>query len=285
MPTPDVPENVAAAARPVLAHIGLGRTMRPAENLRRMVAYFRAFVDSEQPLAASRDPYTDLALSQKGVCRHRAYAFTITALALGIPARMVMNEAHAWVEVYDGRAWKRIDLGGAGRMLSEQAQTAEPYTAPNDAFPWPANATRGDDMIEKAQGQNGGGPSNGSGSGAGTGASSPSPTTTSSATSTTDKRPPSKVTVDLTETDATRGTAVHVKGQVSAEGDACANAVVTVLLRDTKSKREARIGTLTADAKGTYAGAIVLPSAVPLGDYEVIARTEGDVRCGKGVSP
>ena len=146
LPSPTVPDNVASAAKDVMTHIGIGRHLRPAENVKKMVAYFRAFVDSDRPLEASRDIYTDLALSQKGVCRHRAFAFAITALALGIPTRMVINEAHAWVEVHDATMWRRIDLGGAGRMLGEEANTAEPYAPPTDPFPWPANATRGEDL-------------------------------------------------------------------------------------------------------------------------------------------
>ena len=286
--SPDVPEVVEAAAKDVMIHIGVSHAMRPREDIRRLVAYFRAFVDSDKPLDASKDVYTDLAMSQKGVCRHRAYAFTITALALGIPTRMVMNEAHAWVEVFDARLWRRIDLGGAGQMLSEEAKTAEPYQAPNDSFPWPANATRGEDMTEKAHDINqGGGSSGGAGAGAGaggSGAASPSATTAPLPNDPSDKRPASSMTIVVTETDATRGTAVHVKGQVSADGEGCAGTLVTVYLRDPKTQREARIGSIAADAKGDYGAPIVLPSAVPVGDYEVVARTEGDTRCGRGES-
>jgi hypothetical protein len=298
LPSSSVPENVASAAKDVFAHIGIGRQLRPAENIKKMVAYFRAFVDSDRPLEASRDVYTDLAMSQKGVCRHRAYAFAITSLALGIPTRMVMNEAHAWVEIFDGVMWRRIDLGGAGRMLSEESATAEPYAAPNDAFPWPANATRGDDLTEKARNINGnGGNGNGSGTGGGTG---PSPTATSgpnaspsasaanggnaTAQDPNDARPASDVTIELGENDASRGTAVHVKGRVMADGDACANVSVNVFLRDPKTKREARIGTVATDDKGGFAAAIVLPTSVPVGDYDVFARTDGASRCGRGAS-
>ena len=250
LPQPTVPDNVANAAKDVMTHIGIGRQLRPAENIKKMVAYFRAFVDSDRPLEASRDVYTDLAMSQKGVCRHRAYAFAITSLALGIPTRMVINEAHAWVEVYDGVMWRRIDLGGAGRMLSEEAQTAEPYAAPNDAFPWPANATRGEDLTEKARNINGNGGGNGSGgTGGGTGPTSTAngaPSTTASAGNNggsasapdpNDARPGSDVTIELGENDASRGTAVHVKGRVTADNEACANVSVNVFLRDPKSKR------------------------------------------------
>ena len=293
LPSPSVPENVASAAKDVMTHIGIGRHLRPAENIKKMVAYFRAFVDSDRPLEASKDVYTDLALSQKGVCRHRAYAFAITSLALGIPTRMVINEAHAWVEVFDGTMWRRIDLGGAGRMLSEESATAEPYAAPTDAFPWPANATRGEDLTEKAHNINGNGGANGNGgsgpANTGNGAS-PSPSTsaanggTASTPDPNDSRPSSDVTIELGENDASRGTAVHVKGRVTADNEACANVSVNVFLRDPKSKREARIGTVATDEKGNFAAPITLPTNVPVGDYDVVARTDGASRCGRGAS-
>ena len=88
--------------------IGVSRAQAPREALRRLVSYFRAFAPSEDPPTGHDDVYLDLALSQKGVCRHRAFAFLVTALGLGLPARMVTNEAHAWVEVSDSRRWHRI---------------------------------------------------------------------------------------------------------------------------------------------------------------------------------
>ena len=286
---PFVPDDVTAAAKDVHAHIGLSKSLRPVENLRKMVSYFRAFVDSDRPLEASKDVYTDLALSQKGVCRHRAYAFTITALALGIPTRMVMNEAHAWVEVYDGVMWRRIDLGGAGRMLSEESKGAEPYAAPSDQFPWPANATRGEDLTDKSRNVNPNtGNGNGGGNGNGNGGAGASPSAGSAAATSsddpTDKRPGSRVTIDVGDSDAARGSSVHVTGRVTSDGEACGGVSVNVFLRDPKSRREARIGSVATDEKGAFSSAIVLPPSVPLGDYEVMARTEGDAQCGRGSS-
>ena len=92
------------------------------------------------------------------------------------------------------------------------------------------------------------------------------------------------MTIELGENDASRGTAVHVKGRVTADGDACANVSVNVFLRDPKTKREARIGTAATDEKGSFASAIVLPTSVPVGDYDVVARTDGASRCGRGTS-
>src|SRR5207247_2204830 len=116
---PPLPARVMRAANEVATRIGVSRAMTPREDLRKLVDYYRSFTDSEDPPPASGDIYLDLALSKKGVCRHRAFAFLVTSLGLGIPARMVTNEAHAWVEVHDGSGWRRIDLGGAGRALRE----------------------------------------------------------------------------------------------------------------------------------------------------------------------
>jgi hypothetical protein len=44
------------------------------------------------------------------------------------------------------------------------------------------------------------------------------------------------------------------------------------------------VGTLATDERGNYDGSLVLPSSVPLGDYDAVARTFGDTRCGRGVT-
>ena len=67
---------------------------------------------SEEPPTGRGDIYLDLALQQKGVCRHRSFAFLVTALYLGIPTRMIANEAHAWVEVDDLRPLRKFIAGG-----------------------------------------------------------------------------------------------------------------------------------------------------------------------------
>src|SRR6185312_1349646 len=119
--------------------IGVSRSMRPREAVRKMVDYFRSFAPSEEPPSGRGDIYLDLALSRKGVCRHRAFAFLVTALGLGVPARMVVNEAHAWVEVRGERLWQRIDLGGAAGAIEEPDSDARPvHRPPADTFGWPA---------------------------------------------------------------------------------------------------------------------------------------------------
>lgn len=56
-------------------------------------------------------------LKREGACRHRAQAFMVLARYLGVPARMVYNELHAFGEVpcedVNGRvSWHGLDFGG-----------------------------------------------------------------------------------------------------------------------------------------------------------------------------
>lgn len=112
---PHLPPPVARAARRAIASIGVDTQAPFAEQLAVLVRYFRAFEAREFPDSQrGEDIYLDLTLNQLGVCRHRAFAFVVTAQGLGILARYVSNEAHAFVEVYvPRRGWLRIDLGGA----------------------------------------------------------------------------------------------------------------------------------------------------------------------------
>jgi len=90
----------------------------PAERfmwqvLAKLVRWFRGFEPG--PLPPGRftdDPHLATALSRRGVCRHRALAFVITSQAVGLPARYVTNEAHAFAEVWiPGRGWRRSSCG------------------------------------------------------------------------------------------------------------------------------------------------------------------------------
>jgi hypothetical protein len=83
--------------------------------------------------------------------------------------------------------------------------------------------------------------------------------------------------------DAHRGAPLKIRGQVSADGEPCGHVTVEIVLRS-RAQGEVSVGQLATDERGAYDGAIVLPSAVPLGDYDVQARTPGDARCGTGLS-
>lgn len=150
LPEP-VPAVVRRRARKVLARLGVDA--RPQASLRaaldRLVAWFRAFEPGDPP-PRTESTYLDLALARRGSCRHRSYAFVVTALAAGIPARYVENELHVFVEVYLPRVgWRRINLGGA--LVDEAVAGAAgkvPYRPKGaDPFPQPPAFARGDDAT------------------------------------------------------------------------------------------------------------------------------------------
>jgi hypothetical protein len=266
--------------------------MRPREALAKLVQYFRGFTDSDEPPHGQGNPYLDLALSKKGVCRHRAYAFLVTAQSLGIPTRLVDNEAHAWVEVHDGTLWRRIDLGGAGRMASpttNQLARREPYAAPGDAFPWPRNAKRGDEMIVRPPpGSTAGGANFSSGTSSVAGADGPPPLDPP-ANDTGDARPRSTVTLTTVDPVVHRGVALHLHGVVQAGGQPCPHVTVDVTLREPAgarshapgASRSVLLGTLATGDDGVFDGSVI-PSGVPLGDYDLEVTTRGGGSGGSG---
>lgn len=320
-PVPLLPLTVQRSAREVAARIGVSRRMSPREVVTKLVGYFRAFNESEEPPPPSRDIYLDLALSQKGVCRHRSFAFMVTALSLGIPTRMVVNEAHAWVEVNDGRAWRRIDLGGAGRTLHDPLSTNVPHEPPPDTFAWPQGAARGDDLAERARhaapppstpppngnsgdagtpagatdgqssgssgapyatqgGADGEGEGEGDLTGPGEGGRGAGPGEGGRGPTTPDTRPQATVTLGIADDGVMRGAPVVLRGRVTADGEPCPRVTVEIVLRG--RSQEIAIGRLATKDDGGFDGTLVVPSSVPLGDYDVQARTSGDTRCGAG---
>ena len=289
---PPMPENVARDAAVVRAAIGVSHALRPHAAIAKLVSYFRGFADSDDVPQGRGNIYFDLALSKKGVCRHRAFAFLITAQSLGIPTRVVMNEAHAWVEVNDGTLWRRIDLGGAGRMEPPASSDRAPYAPLPDPLPWPRGSVRGDDMVADARARTGSAsspnPPNPNASAAPTASSPPAQASGSAPPSSSlspsrspgDDRPASTVSLSLSSPDTHRGLPLRVRGSVRAEGDPCPHVAVELWLRDPKTQATTLLGTLATGNDGDFAGNVVVPGVTPLGDYDVLARTAGDARCG-----
>ncbi len=157
---PDVPSNlfanevfpleprVRADALTFARELGLSPGQSYRRTLPTLVEHFRSFSESDEPPPSTGNIFLDLARGMKGVCRHRAYPFVITAQALGIPARFVQNEAHAWVEVklpQDGvPGWLRVDLGGAAAALEAHGAEDRPLHRPRgeDVLPRPAPYVR-----------------------------------------------------------------------------------------------------------------------------------------------
>ena len=165
---------------------------------------------------------------------------------------MIVNEAHAWVEVHDGRLWRRIDLGGAGRRSTIRSRTTSPTTRRPirsrgrkarraattspiargtrargaRATPPPAPPSRrrpprrsrvereprAGSSRTERRRPDGAARRRTGRSGAGNG---------KSALAAADDRPPSIVTMSLAGADAHRGAPLKVRGQVSADGEPC----------------------------------------------------------------
>lgn len=131
-----LPAHIQREAEIVLRKLKLRRTATAEYGtvLNQLVSYFRDFaVLPLEPDGSNESLYLRIALSKRGVCRHRSYAFVVTALAIGIPARYIENELHAFVEVHvpsvPGQAgyWRRINLGGAPleqRVVEAEARAA-----------------------------------------------------------------------------------------------------------------------------------------------------------------
>jgi transglutaminase-like putative cysteine protease len=293
---PPLPASVARESAAVRSAIGVSRGMRPRQAIAKLVQYFRGFADADDPPGGRGSIYLDLALSKKGVCRHRAFAFLVTAQGLGIPARMIVNEAHAWVEVYDGTLWRRIDLGGAGRLAgaATQALTERPaYEPPPDGFAWPHDAQRGGDIVAEARALGTRSGLLGALTSGATTAASASEATTGLAASASspsdgfadavrDDRPPSVLSISAEGPEAHCGRPLPVHGDVRAEGEMCPHVAVELWLRVAGTQKAFLLGALATGDDGRFAGAIVVPTDAPLGDYEVLARTRGDARCGAG---
>lgn len=285
-----LPVTARATARRVLEALQLSRALSPKAALEKMVGYFRAFQPSgDRPNSSGAALYEELALSQKGVCRHRAYAFVITALELGLPSRMVRNEAHAWVEVWDGEIWHRVDLGGAASRLDAPQEEGEPaHEPPRDPYEWPAGSESGLDMASSIQSS--GGQPGGAGNSTAPGAPSPAPTNDPLAPpdpnprDRDDERPESDITFEIRAGDGAqfyRSTPLRLSGRVSANGQPCAHTQVDVKLVSPDGDSR-KIGSIATDAKGRYDGAVVIPRSTSVGMHDVEVSTPGDVRCGPG---
>ncbi len=287
---PPLPSAVTSAAADVAAQIGVSRRLSPKQLTAALVAYFRGFAPSDVSPRATRGAqlYQELALSRKGVCRHRAYAFVVTALGLGLPARMVRNEAHAWVEVYDGVRFHRIDLGGAaGRMDLDPDAADHLYRPPPDTFGWPEGSESGQNMLSQTLEASGAPSGNPNAASSAASAQQPSPSPSAQPKppapgpepAVVDERPRSTVGLTVAASSSARGGAIQIRGHVDAAGEPCSYARVDVSLRDAAGV-ETWLGAFPTDASGQLDGRVTVPFDIDVGDYKVIARTPGTGRCG-----
>jgi transglutaminase-like putative cysteine protease len=304
------------SAQLILEHLGLDRSTPLDVAVDSLVAYHRGF-DAGRPPPVTDDIYLDLARSKRGVCRHRAFAFVVTANALGIPARFVANEAHAFVEIWlPDVEWLRVDLGGEALRLDVSNATNKTMHRPRreDSLPKPPGyadeySTLEGDVRGLSQQQlddskagpadpNGTGPGSGRGSATGTGPG----------TSITDPADPlspapgrglpqapkgafpgkteTKTRVAGVDEVGYRGESVRVSGRVESKGAGVANVRVDLYFAPSGGKGDGArfVGQTMTGADGSFTLPVELPPDLALGKHEVFASTPGDARFGPSVS-
>jgi transglutaminase-like putative cysteine protease len=284
-----LPPHLRRTALGVLDALGLHAT--PRSSLRSvldpLVAHFRSFDTGTLPVP-SGSTYRDLALGKKGVCRHRAFAFLITALAAGIPARYVENELHVFVEVHVPRiGWRRINLGGAA--LDDRLAGAEdkPMHRPrrDDELPRPpeflAHATPPAHRSGDGRATSG----RGTGAGIGTDGSRGGPRVDLDAVIEADeaasRSTPGKIVttmhIRVDSRVAFRGDTVEVSGEVVERGGGPGADLPVDIYLDGAPGAE-RVAQTRTGPDGRFVAVVLVPAGLQLGSYHVVARSGGDAR-------
>lgn len=302
-----LPPRVRLTAERALRELGVDRGMRVSEALERLTYYFRDF-SPKAPPRASGDVYWDLFSSRAGVCRHRSFAFMITANALGLPTRYLTNEAHAWVEVWLPEAgWMRVDLGGAAQTLQVQNARDKAMYRPrgDDPFAKPPsyaeNYTRlegdveglSDDQIAERQAPYAADqPGDGAGDDAFEDAAEPAADESASGTPVAPGaglpevpeeelagKQPTRTIVRTASSEGYRGESITIEGEVLGDGGRGLPSLrVDVFLAPAGARGEGarRIGHAVTASDGHFVARVALPADLPLDDHEVFASTPGD---------
>lgn len=289
---PPLPENLEEQTAAVLSQLQVSQGLAPKQAVVRLIDYFRAFSPSEsRPSSSGVQLYQDITLSQLGVCRHRAFAFVVTALSLGVPSRFVRNEAHAWVEVWDGQLWHRVDLGGAAERMAYREPPLVSHVPPRDPYDWPADGEPGTAMVERAAASGGGASAQASEAqteeldsveDASNGvleeqAATPSPAPSSE----TGGEPQIRFQASVAE--VSRGQRFTISGEMLSAGPECGLLRIDVSLMDQRQEL-IPIGTLATDASGRFEGALMVPTSITVGDYLLVVTSPGNERCGPASS-
>ncbi len=150
--TPRLAPALQAEMQALWPAVGVSSARSRKANLNALATWFRGFVPGAGPPPGQR-LLRNLVTGRTGVCRHRSLGLVVLAHSLAIPAHYVMNDAHAFAEVWapgiDGRGgWVRLDLGGGADELQLHAAKNKRLHQPlfHDPFPRPrayANQTGG----------------------------------------------------------------------------------------------------------------------------------------------
>lgn len=300
---PPMPDAVRAQALLFASELQLSPASDLHEVLHTLTEHFRSFEESAEPPPDTGSIYLDLARAKRGICRHRTYAFVITAQALGVPARFVMNEAHSFVEVeVADRGYMRIDLGGAaGGLTAYGAQNRPVYRpADPDRLPRPPAYVRSYSQLRdnvsglrappsdsqrgqwiEPEGGFGSAPASSdphghSGQG-GQGGQRVVEGPTQSAAASAGQRMPLTLTVEQQRSNSMRGGELVVSGMLSdARGTPRPGLRVEISLAAADRTARLLLGVTVTDVEGRYRATLGLPADLPVGDYRLVVVTPGD---------
>jgi len=304
---PVLPESIRKSGMRMLDKFGIDADMDLSVAFNKLVGYVRAFEAKKLP-SSTGNIYEDLCDSQAGVCRHRAFAFMISANVLGIPTRYVQNEAHAFVEVwFPERRWQRIDLGGAALRMEVTGADDKTLHRPSadDPFTKPPEYTQsytqleGDirgltqqqladkkrplDQAPPSSSFDGTNPSSGSGTGSGsnsrqTGPDRITPDPTLPTVSQDPKKQTPKLEVTTADSSAFRGDMVHIEGRVTADGKPIADHPIDVFLAPAGRGGAGPIplGRTVSDKTGAFRQDFTLPGSLNLATYEIYLASPED---------
>ena len=286
---PKVPERARRAARRTLDRLDVDPDQELGVVFNRLVGFFRAFEAKPLP-ATSSDIYRDLCDSQAGVCRHRAFAFMVTANAVGIPTRYVDNEAHAFVEVwFPERHWQRIDLGGAALRMEVQGADNKTLHRPrsDDPFVKPAEYRQSytqldgeikgltqQQLADKHKSLGDAPPSGAFSAGSGAATTGPDRILPDQGLPVVSKDPKKKsprLIVTLADEHAFRGDQLHIEGAATVGGRALPDHTVDVFLSPAGKGGSGSIllGRAVTASDGGFRADFPVPPGIGLASYDI----------------
>jgi transglutaminase-like putative cysteine protease len=292
---PSLPERVRRQAQQTLDRLHVNADMDLSQAFNKLVGYFRAFQAKPLPRSTG-DIYRDLCDSKAGVCRHRAFAFMVTANALGIPTRFVENEAHAFVEVwFPERHWQRVDLGGAALRMEVEGAGNKTLHRPrgDDPFEKPQEYKQSYTQLEgditgltaqqladkrKSLGQS---PASGafdaSADGSGTGPDRILPDQNLPTVTRDPKKLSPVLLVTLADEHAFRGDSLHVQGQVTAARKGLPDHPVDVFLKASHGVASSiLLGRVVTEADGSFRAEFAIPPTIKLDAYDILLSSPED---------
>jgi hypothetical protein len=313
-----VPSHALSAANKTIRKLGLDSSLELGSAFNKLVSYFRAFAAKDRP-SNSGDIYRDLVDAQAGVCRHRSFAFMVTANALGIATRYVSNEAHAFVEVwFPERGWQRIDLGGAALRLEvenmenktiHRPRADDPFAKP-EAYKENYTQLAGDiagvtdqqlrdkrRSLDEAPSSGAFGARGGDGTGSGSGgkgndsaSSDPqdhiTPDQDLPASAQDPKRLSPQLVVNVADTSVYRGQTISVQGSIAVGGNPLPDRMIEIFVSPSgnRGKNAVSLGRVVSDRNGHFEAKLTVPGEVQLRRHEIFASSPPDAKYNAALS-